>query len=136
MSLSTKGKRARLLAIRDLVDANGGGSLQLFGGIIAETPETPADAQPLAIVALDAVSFDLHPTAASMTLIEAVGNASQSGLITWGRFVDGNGEAIFDALAGTPGSGAPIIVTDGQVPPSAAVYIGGEVTVNGEFVEV
>lgn len=136
MSLSTAAKRARLLAIRDLIDANGGGALQLFDDIIPATPETAAPGSPIVIVALNSVSFTLHTTDASMSLVEVVGYASQAGLITWGRFVDGSGVGVYDAPAGAPGSGAPIIVTDGQPTPSAQVYVGGEVTVNGTFSEV
>lgn len=135
MSLCLRTRRNRLLAIRSDIDAAGGGALQLFGGSMADTPETPASGSPLATVQLSAVSFGLHATDAVMTMVEAVGNASQSGLVTWGRFVDGDGLAIYDAPAGVPGSGAPIVVSNGQPVPSAQVYIGGVVTVNATFSE-
>ena len=133
MSLSVRTKRSRLWAIAADVDGGGGGALQLFGNTMPETPETAPGASPTVIVALEAPAFELHPTEISMTLVQAVGYAVQFGEIKWGRFVDGNGLPVYQALAGPPGSGKPIIVSDGQDPPTANVYIGGEVTVNGTF---
>jgi len=129
VSLALATRRARLLAVRSQIDANGGGALHLHGGTMAASPETPPAADPLVIVALDPVSFALHPTAAQMELVPAQGFAALSGQITWARYVDGVGNSVYDAAAGPPGSAAEIIVTDGETPPTAQVFTGGEVNV-------
>ena len=49
--------------------------------------------------------------------------------------VDGAGVAVYDCTAGPPGSGAELIVTDGNVPPSAQMYTGGEVTATHTITE-
>lgn len=137
MSLSIAARRARLLALRDLIDAGGGGQLQLYGNAMVASPETPAGAAPLAVVDLEAVSFALDDEGLpAMYLFEVVGNASSSGYVTWGRFVDGTGVAVVDAAAGPPGSGAPILVSDGAPVPTAQVYTGGELTINATISEV
>lgn len=128
MSLSLATRRARLLAVRSQIDADGGGALHLHGGTMANSPETPPAAAPLVIVALDPVSFSLHPTDAQMDLV-AQGFAALSGQITWGRYVDGAGNPVYDCTAGPPGSGARLIVTDGAPVPTAQVFTGGEVNV-------
>jgi hypothetical protein len=135
VSLSLAARRARLLAVRDQIDAGGGGALHLYADTLPPNPETPAASAPLAIIALAPVSCVLHPTAASMSLVEAVGNAAQFGQATWARYVDGNGAAVYDTTAGPPGSGAEVIVTDGLVPPGAVFYVGGEITVSHTFTE-
>ncbi|MDP2262690.1 MAG: hypothetical protein Q8K24_05975 [Hydrogenophaga sp.] len=133
MSASLATRRACLLAERDMLDAGGGGALHLYGGTMEPNPETAASSAPLVIVALPVPAFQLHPTAAQMTL-SAQGNAALAGQVTWARFVDGEGNPVRDCTAGPPGSGAQVIVTDGKTPPSALVYTGGEVTVTVTFV--
>lgn len=129
MSSSTVALRAGLLALRDLIDANGGGALWLFTDEpMAVSPEAAPVGAPAAIIVLDPVSFVMHATAASMTCT-AVGNASVSGSVTWGRFVDGSGTGVDDRTAGPPGSGAQIIVTDREPVPSAVIWSGGEIAV-------
>lgn len=129
MSLSLAARRARLVAVRTLIDAGGGGAVQFYDGSMVDNPETAAPGAPLAIVALAEVSFELHATAAQMDLIPAVGHAALPGQATWARYVDGAGVAVYDCAAGPPGSGAEIIVTNGATPPSAVMYTGGEITV-------
>jgi hypothetical protein len=135
MSLALATRRSRLLAVRDQIDANGGGALHLQGGTMETTPETPASAAPLVIVALASVSFTLHATDAQMALVPAQGFAALSGQITWARYVDGAGNPVSDHTAGPPGSGAQIIVTDGSAVPTAQVYTGGEVNVTHTITE-
>lgn len=135
MSLSLATRRARLLTVRDLIDANGGGALHLHGGSMVASPETPPATDPLVIVALDPVSFAMHPTAAQIDLVPAQGFAALPGQITWGRYVDGAGNPVYDCTAGPPGSGAELIVTDGATPPTAQVFTGGEVNVTHTFTE-
>ncbi|UCU94029.1 hypothetical protein [Hydrogenophaga taeniospiralis] len=126
MSLTLVGRRARLLAIRDLIDA-GGGRLHAYG---YAKPATGADATeaPLMTAVLASVSFELHATEASMTLTVET-NVAVAGSPMWVRFVDGAGVPIMDLDAGLPGSGLPAIITDGQDPPSAQMWVGGVATI-------
>jgi len=133
VSASLASRRAHLVLERDLIDFGGGGALQLHGGTMPATPETPAAAPPLAIVALNVPSFSLHSTDASMALLPATGNAAVGGVVTWARFVDGTGAAVRDVPAGPPGSGVPVIVSDGAAVPTTQVWVGGEVNVSGTF---
>lgn len=135
MSLSLAARRARLLTVRDQVDIGGGGAVHLYASPMAESPETPAASAPLAIVALAEVCGTLHATAAQLDLVPAVGYAAQSGVPAWARFVDGNGAPVYDCTAGLPGSGAVLIITDGQEPPSHQMYVGGEITVTATLTE-
>lgn len=135
MSLSLAARRARLLALRALIDAEGGGALWLLGGSMAPNPETPPATAPLAIIALATVSFEMHATAAQMDLVQAVGHAASAGQPTWARYVDGASGGVYDCTAGPPGSGAEIIVTDGQEPPSSQMYTGGEITATHTITE-
>jgi hypothetical protein len=96
---------------------------------MADSPEDAAAQAPRAIIVLAPTSFALHATAAEMTLVPAQGFAALSGVVTWGRYVDGTGAAVYDVTAGPPGSGAELIVSDGATPPTANVYTGGEVNV-------
>ena len=128
MSLSLAVRRARLTLVRDLILANEGGALWFMDGPMPPSPSSAPDGSPLAIVALDTNSFVLHETAAEM-LVTAVGNAAASGQPTWARFVDGIGTGVLDRTVGPPGSGAQMIVTDEQDPPTASIWTGGELTV-------
>ena len=135
MSLSLSVRRARLLTLRSAIDANGGGELHLHGGTMAASPETAPGAAALVVIPLAATSFTLHATAAQLDLVPAQGFADSAGYVTWGRYVDGAGTAVYDCTAGPPGSGADLIVTDGAVVPSAQVYTGGEVNLTHTVTE-
>lgn len=131
MSLSLLTRKARLQALADQIDANGGGSVELYGLPMATAPEVAASTPVLAVVTL-AVPCGLVADAlglATLILEYVVGNASTGGTIAWARFVDGAGTAVYDAEAGLPGSGKPVTVTDGQPIPTATVYAGGEVQI-------
>lgn len=129
MSLSLHARRARLLALRDTIDALGGGALHLHSGPYPATPEAAPAGAPLAIIALAVPSFALHASAAEIALIPASGHAAQSGIVTWARYVDGAGNGVYQVDAGPPGSGAQLIVSDGAPVPTAQVYTGGEINV-------
>ena len=133
MSLALATRRARLLAVRDAIDANGGGALHLHAGTMEPNPETAASSPPLVIVA--PVSFVMHAAAAQMDLVPAQGYAALSGQVTWARYVDGAGNPVSDHTAGPPGSGAQIVVTDGATVPTAQVYTGGEINVTHTVIE-
>lgn len=119
-------RRKRLLVVRDDIDAAGGGAVEIHAD---------GGGAPLLIVALPVPCMALHATEAQMTLVALVGYVSLSGVPTWARFVDGDGVEVFSCSAGLPGSGAQLIITDGKPTPSNTLYVGGEVTISGEFVE-
>ena len=132
MSLSLLMRQDRLLALRNRIDANGGGAVHLYALPEVPTPETSATAPPLAIITLAvpcAVVGSTTDDLATLTLTARIGFAAVSGQIGWARFVDGAGTAVYDAPAGVPGSGKPVIVTDGKPAPSNIVYSGGEVQI-------
>lgn len=129
MAINLSARRARLLAIRDLIDAHGGGALHAFGGV-QPTFGAAAATAPLLIASLGAVSFELHATDAAMALADLVAYVSVSGVPTWVRFVDGLGTPVMDLPAGLPGSGMPVIITDGADPPSNQMWTGGVVTIS------
>ncbi len=132
MTLSLVARQARLSAIGRLVDSNGGGAVHLYAAPMPAKPENAPVNAPLAIVALAAVCGFAGATPqglATFTLTPVTGNAAATGLVAWARFVDGAGTAIDDQVAGTPGSGAPVIVTDNKTVPSALVFSGGEVQI-------
>lgn len=135
MSLSLVVRRARLLDVRDAVDAGGPGVLQLCDGEPASTPEADPGAAVIVAVPLASVSFTLHSTDASMSLVPAQGYASRMGTPTWARLVSAGGSGVYVGTAGPPGSGAAFIVTNGDEPPSAQMYTGGEVNVTATFLE-
>lgn len=129
MSLSLSARRARLLVLRDLIDADGGGALWLF--VDEAMPPAPTSAPtgaPAAIIPLGPVSFAMHATDASMECA-AVGYAIVGGTVTFGRYVNGLGAGVLDETAGPPGSGAELIVSDLADIPTAQIWSGGELTV-------
>jgi hypothetical protein len=134
VSLSLAARRARTLVVRDMILANEGGALWLLDGPMANNPGEAPSGAPLAIIALDTVSLTLHETLAVM-LLNVVGYAASSGQPTWGRFVDGDGIGVYDVTAGPPGSGAQAIVSNVDIPASAQIWTGGELTVDGSFAE-
>lgn len=128
MSLSLDIRRNRLLVIRDAIDAGGGGFLHILDG--AEPDDTP----PLLIISLPEPCFELHATDASMTL-SVEGNVAVGGIPTRARFLDGSGTVCWALSAGLPGSGATLIISDGQPTPGSTMYVGGVVTVSGTVLE-
>lgn len=126
--------RARLLDIRDRILASGGGALHIFGNVYPGVESASAE-PPLVIRALGESDLVVHATAALMT-INAEANAALTGTPSWARFVDGAGDTVYDCSAGLPGSGAQLIVSDGQDPPAANIYPGGVLTLVIEMVEV
>jgi hypothetical protein len=127
MSLSLAVRRARLAALASAIDAEGGGALHMYGS--ARPPMGGASAEPpLLIAALGLPAFEVHATDASMSF-ELEVNVAVSGQPVWARFVNGAGVAVMDLSVGLPGSGAQVIVSNGQPVPSAMMYPGGLVTV-------
>lgn len=131
MALSLAARKARLQAIGSLINASGGGAVQLHAAPMAASPEDAPNAAPLAIVALAAncgFVSDLIGLA-TFTFAPVVGNAATGGVVAWARFVDGAGVAVYDAAAGLPGSGQPVIFKDNKTPASAQLFAGGEVQI-------
>jgi hypothetical protein len=139
MGLSLLARQARLEAIGALIDAQGGGAAHLHALPMPARPEDAPTNPPLAIVALASPCGVVGATPqalATFTLTPASGQVAVTGVVGWVRFVDGAGVAVEDQLAGGPGSGSPIIVSDNKPAPSAQLYAGGEVNLGaGTWVE-
>lgn len=131
MSFGLATRRSVLLHTRDLIDAEGGGSFLFFNTAIPPDASSDPGGSPLAIVAAEEVSCVLDETLAVLTIVPVVGNAAAAGIPTWCRIANGAGVGVGDFTAGPPGSGAVVIVTNGEDPPSAQLFTGGEVTVTG-----
>lgn len=131
MSFSLAVRRSTLLHIRGLIDAAGGGSALFFDTTMPSDSSADPGGSPLAIVALEEVSSVLHETDAVLAIVPAVGNAAAAGFPTWVRFSDGAGVGVGDFPCGPPGSGAPVIVTNSEDPPTSQLFTGGEITVTG-----
>lgn len=134
MSLSLSTRRARLLAVRDTIDATGPGAVWLMDGTQPANADTATSVTPIAAVTLDNPCAALG-AGAVLDLVAAVGFASRMGTPTWVRVVDGTGATVFDATAGAPGSVAAFIVSNGDDPPSAQLYTGGQVTITAQITE-
>lgn len=134
MSLSLRTRRNRLLAVRDDIDTSGPGAAWLMDGTQPASADTATSTTPIAAVTLANPCAALG-TGAVLDLFAAVGNAIRMGTPTWVRVVDGTGATVFDATAGAPGSGAAFIVSNGDEPPSAQLYTGGQVTITAQITE-
>ena len=126
MSLALATRRRRLDVVRQDIDAAGGGAIEVYAD---------GGALPLLTISLPVPCMSMHTTDAQMSLVAIIGYVSLGGVPASARFVDSDGALVFECAAGLPGSGAQLIITDGKVPASSSLYVGGEVTVTGEFVE-
>jgi hypothetical protein len=126
-------RRARLLDVRSRILTGGNGALHIYGNVYPGVENASPDA-PLVIRSLASADLVVHPTDALLTFAGEA-NAALAGSPTWARFVDGSGATVLDCSAGLPGSGAHLVVSDGQIPPGANFYPGGVVTFSVEFVE-
>jgi hypothetical protein len=131
MSFSLATRMACMGARRNQMDASGGGAAHVYALPMPAKPEDAPSSSPLAIVALALPCGVISASAglALLTLTPVVGFAAGSGVAGWVRFVDGSGVAVYDALAGLPGSNAPVILTDGKPEPSMQFFAGGEVQI-------
>jgi hypothetical protein len=126
-------RRDRLLDVRSRILAGGNGAVHIYGNVYPGVENASPDA-PLVIRALAPADLVMHVTDALLTFAGDA-NAALAGTPTWARFVDGSGDTVLDCTAGLPGTGAQLVVSDGEVPPGATFYPGGVVTFAIEFVE-
>ena len=130
--LSLAARLARVIALRDMIDAHGGGQMLFYGAIgtdvLPSTPETVITAAPLATLPLDTptsgavdVAGEAPALLALLSLTPVSGLASAQGLVGFARIADGAGVGIVDLRAGPPGSELPVILSAMQL------YTGGEV---------
>lgn len=124
--LSLVTRQARLLALRDQIDAGGGGALWLYEGVmpVEGTPEIATAAVFLGAIELAVVSgaIGVSGNIATYTLTSPqTGNMVATGIVGWVRAVDGTGLGVMDLTAGGVASGAQAIFSDTQM------YAGGEV---------
>ena len=111
-------RQARLLALREVIDAGGGALLFYVGTELPASPETPTFDQLVATLPLAAPSGSIGVSGSlalyTLTTPRTV-LCSSSGLIGWARLVNGAGDGVQDFLAGLPGSLMPLIVQELQV---------------------
>ena len=130
--LSLAARLARVIALRGVIDAHGGGQMLFYEAIGADvlppTPETVITAAPLATLPLDTppsgsvdVAGEAPALLALLSLTPVSGLASAQGLVGFARIADGAGVGIVDLRAGPQGSELPVILSALQL------YMGGEV---------
>ena len=130
--LSLAARLARVIALRGMIDAHGGGQMLFYEAIGADvlpsTPETAITAAPLATLPLDTptsgtvdVAGEAPALLALLSLTPVSALASAQGLVGFARIADGAGVGIVDLRAGPPGSELPVILSALQL------YMGGEV---------
>lgn len=127
-TLSLVARQARLLALRDLMDAGGAELWFYTGSAVPTTPETATAETFLGAVTLATPSGAIGAagTVATWTLtVPRVNAATTTGVVGWVRFVDGSGNGVLDLLAGAAdGTYSPprqVLLSDLQV------YAGGEI---------
>lgn len=122
-------RQARLLALRDAIDAGGtGGGIEFYTGTIPATPETAITTQTLlGTIVLANVSGSIGFADVSGTIYATltftcprINLAVASGVIGWCRFVDHAGTPIVDRQVGLITDSLPVSVN------SLTVYLGGE----------
>ena len=84
---------------------------------------------PATTLVLGDPSFVMSASEASMTCT-ATGNAESSGLVTWAMFANALGEGVLLRSVGPPGSGAQMVISDDQDPPTSRIWTGGVLTVD------
>lgn len=112
VSYSMPVKKARSSAVLSLIDAAiAAGKLTLYSGSRPAVSDLPPDtsllemmlANPCGVVN-DQAEIVFSPVADAMV--------ASSGVATWARMSDGDGNAVADFDVGLPGSGAAIVMTD------------------------
>jgi hypothetical protein len=123
-ALSLVARKARLTALRDLIDIGGGGGIQFYeGSDVPASPETAATDLLLGEIPLADPCGTIGDSGGLATLTLSVPRtvtAVATGVIGWARFVDGAGVAHCDRVAVAAGSAGAVVVTELQV------YLGGE----------
>ena len=130
--LSLAARLARVIALRSMIDAHGGGKMFFYeaigAGVLPPTPETAVTTAPLATLPLDTPTSGTVDTAGEATALVALLSltpvsalASLQGVVGFVRIADGAGAGIVDLRAGPPGSDLPVILSAMQM------YTGGEV---------
>jgi hypothetical protein len=120
--ISLKGRKGRLLGLRDTWDLGGEASMLFYTGVPPATPDTATPATLLGEIEFASPSGLVGESGnlATLTLtVPRVTLASASGLIGWVRIVDAAGDGYLDLLAAE--SDAPVIIN------AAQVFAGGEI---------
>ena len=123
--IATAYRNAMVAVLRAALDAGSGpGSVLIYGDSQPAGPGTAITAQELlAELALDDPSGSECDGTLTFAPITEASSACATGTPTWCRFVDSDGNAIFDADAGTPGSGAFLEITAETVDARGSVRI-------------
>ena len=122
--LSLDARKARLGALRDVIDASGGGRMLCYEGLVTPlTPETDTTDTLLCTLLLAATSGVVGDAGGVATLTLSVPRAAlaaTTGVVGWVRLDNGLGEGILDMLASEVPGTTPVVLSDTQV------YAGGE----------
>jgi hypothetical protein len=113
-------------ALRDTIDADGGGALLFYATDLPATPETTIVGPPLVTVPLAAPACGVVSDVgglATLTITPVAAQVIAGGDIVFARVQDGSGTSITDLPAGLAGSGKPVTVS------AVHVYAGGELQV-------
>ena len=100
LALHTRHANARHAgSIADLDTGTGNAAVQIYGGIRAATPATVPGSAMLTQITLTKPCGTVVDGVLTLTQLED-GLILETGLATWARFVNGNGDAAFDCDAG------------------------------------
>lgn len=122
--LSLAARMARVTALRQVIDGEGGGQMLLCEGAPPATPDTALSSATLAVLALASPHCGMVEDidgVATLTVEPGTTLAIAMGTVGFVRVADGAGNGVMDLLAGTVGSGMPAILK------ALTVYAGGEV---------
>lgn len=122
--LSLVARKARLGALRDLIDTSGGGRMFFYqGSALPVTPET-ATTDPLLCTLLLATQSGVignSSNVATLTLsVPRAGIVLATGVTGWVRIANGAGDGVLDLLVVKAPETAPVVLSDTQL------YSGGE----------
>ncbi len=106
LRLGTAARTALANALGDQIDAGAGaGTIQLRNGTMPATPATAATGTLLATVTLQDPSTSAASNGQETILDPAAVNGAAAGDVTWARFLDSNGVAVFDCDVSTVAAG-------------------------------
>ncbi|UZZ64521.1 virion structural protein [Curvibacter phage PCA1] len=121
--LSLVARKARLGALRDVIDAGGGRMFFYQGSSLPATPETATTDTLLCVLLLAAQSGVIGESGniATLTLsVPRVGIVLATGVAGWVRLANGDGEGVLDLQVVKVPETAPVVLSDTQL------YSGGE----------
>lgn len=134
LQLTVTVKNARLQAIADRINLGGSPTepavLRLYTGTMPVNPEDAVGIQVMLMEIQTSYPYELSIANGVLTAdAMSQGVALGTGLVTWGRIVNFNGEQIFDAAVGVTGSGNAIEITSTSFLAGALVNVTSAIIV-------